>query len=177
MNTFPFLKPAQPNEGAALLTAVVILLALTIMGFAMIMVTRVELMVSRNFRMAEEALNAAEVGAGMCAQVADLHKVEMDIGQTYGLFPESTPLKTTDVLATAGPTRWECQVTKEGLAPGRGISALESTDTKVVYYLFRIQSKGLGRAQTQRTVETLIRVRQVQHQGDPGFARIAHRYN
>jgi hypothetical protein len=177
MNMFALVRKAKPEEGAALLTAVVILLALTIMGFAMILVTKVDLMVSRNFRLAEEALNASEIGASMCAQVADVHKVEMNIGQTYGLFPGSTPLETADVEAGVGYSHWECQVTKEGLAPGRKLSSLESVDTKVVYYQFRIQSKGLGRAQTQRNIETLIRVKQVQHHGDPGFARIAYRYN
>ncbi|OGP55748.1 MAG: hypothetical protein A2V67_13515 [Deltaproteobacteria bacterium RBG_13_61_14] len=177
MNMFALVRKAKPEEGAALLTAVVILLALTIMGFAMILVTKVDLMVSRNFRVAEEALNASEIGASMCVQVANINKVEMIIDQAYGLFPESTPLKTSDVEAGVGYSHWECLVTKEGLAPGRKRSSLDSADTKVVYYQFRIQSKGLGRAQTQRNIETLIRVKQVQHHGDPGFARIAYRYN
>jgi len=169
MNTHPLSAKAKPEEGAALLAAVVILLALTIMGFALLMVIKMDLSVSRNFMVAEEALSAGEVGTNMCAVAADVQNINLSYG-------DSVTLTSRDVETTVRYPQWQCKAFKEGLAPSRGLSSLESEDTKVAYYQFRIQSKGFGRAQSVRNVETIIRVRLVIHQGDPGFSRIAYRY-
>ena len=169
MNTHALIARAKPEAGQALLAAVVILLALTIMGFALLLVTKVELNISRNFQVAEEALTAAEVGANMCAQVANARNINMSFGDTVRL-------ASSNVEAAVRYPRWSCLATKEGLAPSRGGISMESADTQVSYYQFRIQSRGEGRAQSVRTVETIIRVRLVVHQGQPGFSRIAYRY-
>jgi len=169
MNPHPLLAKAKPEAGAALLAAVVILLALTIMGFALLLVTKVDLSVSRNLQMAEEALSAGEVGANMCAVAANAQNTNLSFG-------DSVTLASSQVEATVRYPQWQCKAFKEGIAPSRGLSSLEGESTKVAYYQFRIQSKGFGRAQSVRNVETIIRVRIVVHQGDPGYSRIAYRY-
>ena len=169
MNTHPLLAKVKPEEGAALLTAIVILLALTIMGFALLLVTKVDLSVSRNFQVAEEALSAAEVGAEMCALAADAQNINLIAGDTVRV-------KSASVESMARYPRWDCLATKEGIAPNRGASSLNSTDTQVIYYQFRIQSTGFGRAQSVRKVETLIRSRLVLHEGEGGYSRIAEHH-
>ena len=175
MNTSPLiakaLRKAGSEAGAALLTAVVILLALTVMGFALVLVTKVDLTVSRNLRQAEEALNAAEVGASMCGQVAAKEGLTMDSGVW-----RTPPLVRDDVEKTVRLPDWTCTLVKEGLAPSRGKSSLNNQDFKIIYNQFRIHSTGIGRGQSQRTVETIIRVQAVQHHGSPGFSRIAYVY-
>jgi len=173
MNTFPLIAKTmakiKPEEGAVLLTAVVILLALTIMGFALVLVTKVDLSVSSNLRMAEEALSAGEIGANMCTQVADKEGRAMEFGETK-------LLSSSTVEATAGYPQWSCAAIKEGLAPSRGESSLEKQETQIAYYQFRIQSTGVGRGNSKRTVETIIRVRSVVQGGGAGYHRIAYTY-
>lgn len=163
------------EEGAALLTAIVILLALTIMAFALVLVTKVDLSVSRNLRLAEEAMYAAETGALMAAYEADAKGREMTLypqdGSTLSLDMAS------DVELSDRYPNWSAFLVKEGLAPrkytsGRG----QSSDTTINYFQYRIQSTGNSRSRVSRTIEMLVRVKQVVQSGSEGYRRIAHRY-
>jgi len=168
MNTFALVRKAKQEEGAALLTAVVILLALTIMGFAMILVTKVDLMVSRNFRLAEEAVYAAEEGSLAAMVMIDKSYLDLSPGDT--LSPNDAYME----MPSHHP-KWDFLATKEGYAPRAGRSSLEVSGQQVNYYQYRIQSQGYSRARAQRTVEVLVRVKQIES-GGSGSRRIAAIY-
>jgi len=161
----------HPEAGAALLTAIVILLALTIMGFALVLVTKVDLSVSRNMRLAQEAVFAAEQGALAGIQEAtDNTYLDTAFGDTLPM------LSSSKIEAAVRYPQWQAQITKEGYAPKGKDSSIAQAGEQVNYYQFRIESKGFSRAQVQRTVEILIRKMQIEHSGGEGASRIAHRY-
>ena len=171
MNTFARVRNAKPEEGAALLTAIVILLALTIMGFAMILVTKVDLNVSRNLRLAEQALFAAEQG-GLAATIQiEKEYLDMDVGQTFDCDPAKMPCP--GVAPTWGSPVWDFRVTKEGYAPKAGRSSVDISGQQVNYYQYRIQSRGSSGSRAERSIELLVRMRQIES-GGTGYRRIAY---
>ncbi|HUT52275.1 MAG TPA: PilX N-terminal domain-containing pilus assembly protein [bacterium] len=56
-------KQTRGESGQALITAIIFLLALTFMGFGLVAMSTMDVSASRNLRLAEEALSAAEEGA------------------------------------------------------------------------------------------------------------------
>ena len=162
--------PLAREAGAALLTAIVILLALTIMGFALVLVTKVDLSVSRNLRLAETAMYAAENGAYTTIQQAE---DPANLGMAVG---EVRTLGSSSVEATNAYPQWHTHMIREGLAPKVATSSIEEGENQVSYFQYRIQSKGLSQPRVLRTVEIMVRVMQIEHSGGSGYRRIAHRY-
>lgn len=131
------------ERGQALLMAIIFLLALTVLGFGLIMVSSLDTQSSRNLRLGEEALNTAEEGAlaGM-AYVSDPTKgfATMSIGS--GMTLDSI---TNSGRADKDPSQYQVHILMLGAAPVKeGDSAGKvGSVTPITYVLVRVRSRGM----------------------------------
>jgi Tfp pilus assembly protein PilX len=168
-------KPTNSAEkGQALITAIIFLLALTFMGFGLIVMSTIDVNSSRNLRLAEEALVSAEQGVFMGLAWA---------GNTETGFLELAEGDTVHLRSTtnAGRSPWERAQfevvmtmggeTEAGAGAGTGKSGSEAV--AFVYKQVQIQSLGMvsesprsifdftQRPQIKRTVELIAKVKKL----------------
>ncbi len=92
-------KRADSQGGQALLTAIIFLLALTFLGFALVTMSSIDIHSSRNMRLAQEAFFAAEEGAMFgTAYAADLSNP----GMAERVLSGNTAPLVLDSIADAG---------------------------------------------------------------------------
>jgi hypothetical protein len=148
-------KNLKRDDGAALITAMVILVAMTLLGFALLTLGEIEFNIARNQRLAQQALFAAEKGAITGIRVAEANVLNMSVGSTIRI--DSSAFRLRDTY----PDRWTTMITKEGRAPQKRTGEeIRAGVSKMVAYLYQIRSMGNSSASNFRTVEVLIRLRQ-----------------
>lgn len=142
------------DEGAALITAMVILVAMTLLGFSLLTLSEIEFNIARNQRLAEQAVFAGEQGAMMGVRLADVNKLNLFVGDT--LKTNSSIYSTVNLYP-----KWDLQIRKEGEAPGTGaLFSIELTGEKMSFYLYRIWARGTSRDYIAKNVEVMIRLAQ-----------------
>jgi hypothetical protein len=145
---------ARRDEGAALITAMIVLVAMTMLGFSLLTLSQVEFNIARNQALAEEALFAAEQGVLTGVRIAEANRLS---------FPDPTATcpgicATSDVWTGAWYPRWEVEVVEQGLAPQeKGGQSIELGVQKMVDIQYRVRSEGSSRPHTTRRVECLVR--------------------
>jgi len=105
------MNPKARQNGQALFTAIIFLLALTFLGFGLITVATIDIHSSRNLRLSEEALSAAEEGALFALNYAPNHIEDlMDIDHTINIISTTQGGKSAgdrlqyEVTVTLGPS-------------------------------------------------------------------------
>jgi|GEM_PF-5152109 len=104
-----FSQSAKGKEGQALIVAIMFLIALTFLGLGLIMLSSIDMHSSRNLRMAEKALSAAEEGVvvGMAfASDPDTGFVQTQAG--------TADVVSTDFKPATAEMHYDVDVTMEG---------------------------------------------------------------
>ncbi len=144
-------KNLKQENGAALITAMVILVAMTLLGFSLLTLSEIEFDIARNQRLAEQAVFAGERGALAGVRLAEALRLELAPGDTVrahsGLFNQRDTYP-----------KWMMEITKEGLAPQDKGWSIEEGAEKMTFFLYRIQSVGNSRDRSYRTIEMMIRL-------------------
>lgn len=139
------------EDGAALITAMIVLVAMTMLGFSLVTLSQIEFNISRNLSLAEEALFAAEEGVMTGVRIAEASMMD--------LVPNGPTIKAGSEKFTGKPwyPKWEVEVSKEGLAPQKEEGfAVEWGADKMTAFLYRIRATGASRPHTTRKVEALV---------------------
>jgi len=109
-------KAATGQKGQALIMAMVFLLALTFLGFGLITIATIDNKSSRNLRVAEQVLGAAEQGVLMCMAWAGENRTGFYL-KTEGEFDDVRssnhlqPLIITEIRSPKDRLQFECRVT------------------------------------------------------------------
>lgn len=164
-------KNSQSASGQALLMAIIFLLALTILGFGLILVSSVDTHSSRNLRLNEQALNVAEEGALMAMAYAS----DPASGDFIGLAPGDSI--TLNSVTHAGknpddPLHYEVKIIKGSQTETPAGQSIGTTGSgqPVIWISVRIQSTGMVREEggafsfinrppIQRRVEVIARIK------------------
>ena len=133
----------REESGQALITAIIFLLALTFMGFGLITMGTIDVSASRNLRLAEESMVAAEEGVFMglaWAGNTDTNFVNMATGTTVHLY--STTNGARDIYDRA---QFEVVITMGGVTEaeeGEGTGKSGASSTKFVFMQIQVDSMG-----------------------------------
>ncbi len=173
-------KASQGQKGQALFVAIIFLLVLTFLGFGLISVSTIDIHSSRNLRLAEEALSAAEEGVmvGMAWAASDSGLV--GIGQT-NIGAALMDGNTSSVLVTLDSTNNTARTAQDHLQftvvvlnadPEGGIAkgfadageALDVSSPKGQFIVrstgvVRVGGAGLGSPVISRTVEVIAQAK------------------
>ena len=162
----------RERNGQALLTALIFLLALTFMGFGLVTMSSIDVQSSRNLRLADEALVAAEEGVFLGLAWAgnpDTNFINLAEGATVRLRSTTNAGKSAsdrahyDVLVTMGGITEAPAGTQVGKGGGQAV--------QFYYLLIRVQSVGmvtdtpksvfdfLTRPQIKRTIDVMAKVK------------------